>query len=159
MKIDRPELTVPMRAAIELAQRAAATGDIPIGAVVTTPDGTIIGPGWNTREATGDPTGHAEINALREAGKHLGRWRLDECILTVTLEPCAMCAGATVLARLNKVVFGAWDPKAGACGSLRDITRDTRLNHNPQVIGGVLEDECQALLAAHFTAQRGDNVL
>ncbi|AOZ73563.1 tRNA-specific adenosine deaminase [Boudabousia tangfeifanii] len=144
-----------MDQAMAEADQAARAGDIPVGAVVLGPDGFEIARGRNTREALGDPTGHAEVNALRAAAKMLGRWHLEDCTLVVTLEPCAMCAGAIVLARVGKVVFGAWDEKAGSAGSLRDILRDTRLNHNPQVQGGLAEAECAHQLRTYFEAKRG----
>ena len=143
-----------MRAALDEARQALTTGDVPVGAVVTGPGGDVVGRGRNAREATGDPTAHAEVIALREAAAALGRWRLDDCTLVVTLEPCAMCAGATVLARVPRLVLGAWDPKAGACGSVHDLVRDRRLNHRVEVVGGVLEDECAALLRAFFAERR-----
>lgn len=124
--------------------------DIPVGAVLYGPDGTELAIGRNERELTGDPTGHAEVLALRRAAQRLGRWRLDGCTLVVTLEPCTMCAGALVLARVGTVVFGAWEPKTGAAGSLWDVLRDRRLNHRPEVYGGVLEAESAALLRAFF---------
>ncbi|WP_344019194.1 tRNA adenosine(34) deaminase TadA [Streptomyces luteireticuli] len=140
----------PMRAALEEAERAPATGDVPVGAVVLAPDGTVIGRGRNEREATGDPTGHAEVLALREAARAVGEWRLSGCTLVVTLEPCTMCAGAIVLSRVDRVVYGAVDEKAGAAGSLWDVVRDRRLNHRPEVVSGVLADECSALLTRFF---------
>jgi tRNA(adenine34) deaminase len=117
-------------------------------------DGAEIAAAGNERELTGDPTAHAEIVALRRAAARLGSWRLDGCTLAVTLEPCTMCAGAIVLARVGTVVFGAWDPKAGAVGSLWDVVRDRRLNHRPQVYGGVLEAECGELLRRFFDQHR-----
>lgn len=143
-----------VRAALDEARRALATGDVPVGAVVVGPDGEVVGRGRNAREATGDPTAHAEVLALREAAERLGRWRLDDCTLAVTLEPCAMCAGAVVLARVPRVVLGAWDPKAGACGSVHDLVRDRRLNHRVEVVGDVLADECAAVLREFFAARR-----
>ena len=175
-----------MRLALAEATAAEATGDVPIGAVILGPDGAVIAAGRNTREAEGDPTGHAEMVAIRAAARALqGRgalegvalggvavddarlggaarpsstrgtdWRLTDCTLVVTLEPCTMCAGAIVLSRLTRVVFGAWDPKAGASGSLYDVLRDPRLNHNPEVITGVLEQECTAALDRFFEARR-----
>lgn len=143
-----------VRAALDEARRALATGDVPVGAVVVGPDGEVVGRGRNAREATGDPTAHAEVLALREAAERLGRWRLDDCTLAVTLEPCAMCAGAVVLARVPRVVLGAWDPKAGACGSVHDLVRDRRLNHRVEVVGDVLADECAAVLREFFAAHR-----
>ncbi|MDX6313015.1 MAG: tRNA(adenine34) deaminase [Streptomyces sp.] len=137
--------------ALREAELAPLTGDVPVGAVVLAPDGrTVIGHGRNEREATGDPTAHAEVLAIREAAKAVGEWRLTGCTLVVTLEPCTMCAGAIVLSRLDRVVYGAVDPKAGAAGSLWDVIRDRRLNHRPEVITGVLADECAALLTRFF---------
>lgn len=127
-----------------------AAEDVPVGAVIYGPDGTEIAVGRNERELTGDPTAHAEILALRRAAAAVGAWRLDRCTLVVTLEPCTMCAGALVLARISTLVFGAWEPKTGAVGSLWDVVRDRRLNHRPQVYGGVLGDECAALLRTFF---------
>lgn len=143
-----------MRRAISEAAKAEATGDVPVGAVVMDPDGAVVGTGHNAREATADPTAHAEILAIRQAASSLGAWRLEGCTLVVTLEPCTMCAGAVVLARLSTLVFGAYDPKAGAAGSLWDVVRDRRLNHRPQVIGGVLEDETSDVLRAFFATRR-----
>ncbi|MCL3859718.1 tRNA adenosine(34) deaminase TadA [Actinotalea sp. K2] len=144
----------PMRDALAQARLALATGDVPVGAVVLGPDGDVVGRGRNEREATADPTAHAEVLALREAARTLGRWRLDDCTLVVTLEPCAMCAGAIVLARVPRLVLGAWDPKAGAAGSVHDLVRDRRLNHAVEVVGGVLETECGQLLRDFFHTQR-----
>ncbi|MCC5672840.1 tRNA adenosine(34) deaminase TadA [Kocuria rhizophila] len=143
-----------MDRALSEAALTAASGDVPIGAVVLDADGRVIGTGHNRREECGDPTAHAEVLALREAAAHRGEWRLEGCTLVVTLEPCAMCAGAVVLARVPTVVFGAWDPKAGACGSVFDIVRDPRLNHWVEVTGGVREDECAALLREFFRTHR-----
>ena len=143
-----------MRAALEEARLAVTTGDVPVGAVVVGPDGTLLGRGRNAREATGDPTAHAEVLALRAAAAALGQWRLDGCTLVVTLEPCAMCAGALVLARVPRLVLGAWDPKAGACGSVHDVVRDRRLNHRVEVVGGVLADDCGAVLRDFFAERR-----
>ena len=143
-----------MRAALELATAATAWGDVPIGAVVVSADGEVIGSGSNVRERDGDPTGHAEMVALREAATALGEWRLSGCTLVVTLEPCTMCAGALVLARVDRVVFGAYDDKAGAVGSLWDVVRDRRLNHRPEVVGGVLAEQSTALLEEFFRNQR-----
>lgn len=139
-----------MRRALDEAGRAAAAGDVPVGAVVLAPDGTLLATGHNEREATGDPTAHAEILALRRAAAALGEWRLSGCTLVVTLEPCTMCAGALVQSRVGRVVYGARDEKAGAAGSLWDVVRDRRLNHRPEVIHGVLETDCAALLTAFF---------
>ncbi|WP_097318645.1 nucleoside deaminase [Paractinoplanes atraurantiacus] len=137
-----------MRRALEVA---ATTGDdIPVGAVIFDADGTELATGANEREATGDPTAHAEVLALRRAAERTGSWRLSGCTLVVTLEPCTMCAGALVLARVSTLVFGAWEPKTGAVGSLWDVVRDRRLNHRPEVYAGVLEDECAALLRGFF---------
>ena len=144
-----------MRVALVEAGRALLTGDVPIGAVVLDPDGAVIGDGRNVREADGDPTGHAEIVALRAAARTRGDgWRLDGCTLVVTLEPCTMCAGAAVLSRVARVVYGAEDPKAGAVGSLWDVVRDRRLNHRPEVIGGVLADRSSELLREFFATRR-----
>ena len=144
-----------MRRALEVA--AAAGPDVPIGAIVLGPDGTELGAAHNERELTGDPTAHAEMLALRRtAGARGGDgWRLADCALVVTVEPCTMCAGALVLARVGTVVFGAWEPKTGAAGSLWDVLRDRRLTHRPEVIGGVLADESSALLRAFFATHRG----
>ena len=145
----------PMRSALDLARLAPAHGDVPVGAVVVTADGTVVGAGANDREGAGDPTAHAEVLALRAAAVSVGSWRLTGCTLVVTLEPCTMCAGALVLARVDRVVYGAADPKAGAVGSLWDVVRDRRLNHRPEVVGGVLADECSAVLRAFFEDRRG----
>ncbi|MFF7675645.1 tRNA adenosine(34) deaminase TadA [Actinacidiphila glaucinigra] len=139
-----------MRLALEEARLAPRTGDVPVGAVVLSPQGTVIGRGRNEREAVGDPTAHAEVLALREAAKALGEWRLTGCTLVVTLEPCTMCAGAAVASRLERVVYGAADEKAGAAGSLWDLVRDRRLNHRPEVIHGVLAEESGELLTRFF---------
>jgi tRNA(adenine34) deaminase len=149
-----PSYDVPMRAALDEASAALGTGDVPIGAVVVDPGSQIVGRGRNVREAEGDPTGHAEIVALREAAKALGTWRLEGCTLVVTLEPCTMCAGAAVLSRVARVVFGAHDDKAGAVGSLWDVVRDRRLNHRPEVLTGVLAQESTALLEKFFRGRR-----
>jgi len=150
----RPSYDVPMADALEEARAALATGDVPIGGVVLDPAGAVVGRGHNVREAEGDPTGHAEIVALREAAKATGSWRLEGCTLVVTLEPCTMCAGAAVLARVARVVFGAYDDKAGAVGSLWDVVRDRRLNHRPEVVTGVLAADSTALLDEFFRGQR-----
>jgi len=143
-----------IRAALEAA-RTAGPRDVPIGAVVYAADGTELARAVNVREADGDPAGHAEIVAMRAAAKVLGDgWRLEGATLAVTVEPCTMCAGALVLARVSRLVFGAWEPKTGAVGSLWDVVRDRRLNHRPEVIGGVLADECAALLEEFFARQR-----
>jgi tRNA(adenine34) deaminase len=143
-----------MRHAIEEAMRAPATGDIPVGAVVLGSTGPIIGRGHNEREALADPTAHAEMIALRQAAESVGEWRLRGCTLVVTLEPCTMCAGALIQARIDRLIFGAVDEKAGAVGSLWDVVRDRRLNHRPEVIGGVLADECGELLINFFRDHR-----
>ena len=143
-----------MDAALVEARAALDTDDVPIGAVVVSPDGTVVGAGRNVREAAGDPTGHAEVVAIRAAATALGGWRLEGCTLVVTLEPCTMCAGAAVLARLDRVVFVASDPKAGAVGSLWDVVRDRRLNHRPEVVSGVRAEESGELLDAFFTEHR-----
>ncbi|MGW7049347.1 tRNA adenosine(34) deaminase TadA [Streptomyces avermitilis] len=139
-----------MRLALAEAVRAAESADVPVGAVVLAPDGSVIARGHNEREATGDPTAHAEVLAVRRAAERLGRWRLSGCTLVVTLEPCTMCAGALVQSRVDRVVYGARDEKAGAAGSLWDVVRDRRLNHRPEVIEGVLADECAGLLTEFF---------
>ena len=144
-----------MRAALDEARAALGTDDVPIGAVVVDRTGVLVGAGHNVREAVGDPTGHAELVAIRAAAAATGAWRLDGCTLVVTLEPCTMCAGAAVLARLDRVVFGAFDPKAGAVGSLWDVVRDRRLNHRPEVVSGVRASESTALLEEFFAQHRG----
>lgn len=144
----------PMRWALAQAQLAGQVGDVPVGAVVLGPDGGLLAAGHNAREADDDPTAHAEIIAIRRAAAALGSWRLHGCTLLVTLEPCTMCAGAVVLARLDRLVYGSTDPKAGAVGSLYDIPADARLNHRPAVVSGVLADECGELLRAFFRQRR-----
>ncbi len=143
---------------IRTALAVAATAgprDVPVGAVIVGPDGTELACAFNAREALGDPTAHAEILAMRAAAAVLGDgWRLEGTTLAVTVEPCTMCAGALVMARVARLVFGAWEPKTGAVGSLWDVVRDRRLNHRPEVRGGVLADECAALLEAFFARQR-----
>ncbi|MFE2885087.1 tRNA adenosine(34) deaminase TadA [Streptomyces graminifolii] len=140
-----------MRLALDEAAAAARGGDVPVGAVVLSPDGTtVLATGHNEREATGDPTAHAEVLAIRRAAALLGEWRLSGCTLVVSLEPCTMCAGALVQSRVDRVVYGARDEKAGAAGSLFDVVRDRRLNHRPEVIGDVLADECALLLTEFF---------
>ncbi len=143
-----------IRLALALARRATETLDVPIGAVVLSPDGVTIGEGWNAREATRDPTAHAEIVALRVAARSLGTWNLTGCTMAVTVEPCTMCAGAVVAARLATLVFGCWEPKTGAAGSLWDVLRDRRLPHRVQVRGGVLEAECAELIRQFFVERR-----
>lgn len=145
----------PMRRALQEAAAATAHADVPVGAVVLDPDGAVIATGRNERELTGDPTAHAEVLAVRRAAAVRGEWRLTGCTLVVTLEPCTMCAGALVLARVARVVFGAHDPKAGAAGSLWDVLRDRRLNARPEVISGVLAEESSALLRGFFEERRG----
>ncbi|ARI56490.1 MULTISPECIES: tRNA adenosine(34) deaminase TadA [unclassified Streptomyces] len=139
-----------MLRALAEAEEAATTGDVPVGAVVLGPDGRELAAAHNEREATGDPTAHAEVLALRRAAEAVGEWRLTDCTLVVTLEPCTMCAGALVQSRVARVVYGARDEKAGAAGSLWDALRDRRLNHRPEVIAGVLETECASRLTAFF---------
>jgi tRNA(adenine34) deaminase len=139
-----------MRLALAEAGHAALSGDVPVGAVVLGPDGATLSAGHNERELTGDPTAHAEVLAIRRAAAVLGGWRLSGCTLVVTLEPCTMCAGAITQSRVDRVVYGARDEKAGAAGSLWDVVRDRRLNHRPEVIQGVLEDACADVLTAFF---------
>jgi tRNA(adenine34) deaminase len=143
-----------MGEALDLARTTAADGDVPVGALVIDPSGVVIGRGRNTRERDGDPTGHAEVVAIREAALARGEWRLEGCTLVVTLEPCTMCAGAIVSSRLARLVFGAFDDKAGAVGSLWDVVRDRRLNHRPEVISNVRADESSALLREFFAHHR-----
>jgi tRNA(adenine34) deaminase len=150
----RDRWTDSMRLAVAEAALAPATGDVPVGALLLGPDGTVLGRGHNEREAIGDPTAHAEIQAIRQAAARVGEWRLTGCTLVVTLEPCTMCAGAIVLARIDRVVYGALDEKAGAAGSLFDVMRDRRLNHRPEVIPGVLADTCAAQLRTFFDTHR-----
>ena len=143
-----------MQVALALADDAGALGDVPVGAVVLNADGEIIGRGFNSREANGDPTGHAEINALCEAAAARGEWRLEGCTLVVTLEPCTMCAGAIVASRIERLVFAAIDEKGGAVGSLWDVVRDRRLNHRPEVVSGVMAAESAARLRSFFATHR-----
>lgn len=143
-----------MGRALELAAAAGRDGDVPVGAVVVSPSGEVVGEGRNLREVLGDPTAHAEVVALREAAQRVGEWRLEDCTLVVTLEPCPMCAGALVLSRISRLVLGAWDPKLGACGSVWDIVRDRRANHFVEVVGGVRAPECSQLLLSFFEAHR-----
>jgi tRNA(adenine34) deaminase len=133
-----------------LAVASTSPEDVPVGAIILGPDGAELAAAGNERELTGDPTGHAEVLAIRRAAARLGSWRLADCTLVVTLEPCTMCAGALVLARISTLVFGAWEPKTGAVGSLWDVVRDTRLIHRPDVYAGVLPDECAALMRDFF---------
>ncbi|MCC2031348.1 tRNA adenosine(34) deaminase TadA [Microbacterium allomyrinae] len=143
-----------MQRALALAAAAGEAGDVPVGAVVTDAAGEVIGEGRNLREVTHDPTAHAEVVALRDAAQAVGSWNLEGCSLVVTLEPCVMCAGAVLQSRISRVVFGAWDDKAGAAGSMYDVLRDRRLPYRAEVIGGVREDEASALLRAFFDARR-----
>ena len=143
-----------MRQALEVAASAASSGDVPVGAVLVDPDGTVVARAANERERAGDPTAHAELLALRAGAARVPGWRLDGHTLVVTLEPCTMCAGALVLARVARLVYGAADPKAGAVGSLWDVVRDRRLNWRPEVVGGVLADECATLLRDFFAGHR-----
>jgi len=143
-----------MGRALEIARRAPDHGDVPVGAVVVDASGAVVATAHNTRERDADPTGHAELAALRAAAVRTGGWRLDGCTLVVTLEPCTMCAGAAVLSRVARLVFGAYDDKAGAVGSLWDVVRDRRLNHRPEVLAGVRGEESTALLSAFFAGHR-----
>ncbi|MBT9259869.1 MAG: tRNA adenosine(34) deaminase TadA [Clostridiales bacterium] len=143
-----------MAMALEEARRAGALGEPPVGAVLVGPQGELLARAGNRREAWQDPTAHAEMLVIREGARKLRSWRLEGCTLYVTLEPCAMCAGAAVLARVDRVVFGAFDPKGGAAGSLLDVLRDPRLTHRPQVLGGVMEDACGEVLRSFFHERR-----
>ena len=143
-----------MRLALDLAAKASQQGDVPVGAIVINAQGDVVGRGFNTREVDNDPINHAEIVAMREAAIANSSWRLDDHTLVVTLEPCTMCAGAAVQARIGRIVFGAFDDKAGAVGSLWDVVRDRRLPHRPEVVSGVLADECGSILSEFFKAQR-----
>lgn len=143
-----------MRLALAEAERARDEGEIPIGAVVLGPSGDVIASARNAREARHDPTAHAEVLALRAAGEALGDWRLTGCALVVTVEPCPMCAGASVLARVDRVVFGAWNDEYGAAGSAWDLLRDRRLNHRPEVVGGVLAEACGTLVRGFLESGR-----
>ena len=143
-----------VRRALQLAAAAPRTGDVPIGAVVVDADGRELAAACNAREALGDPTAHAEVLALRAAAAVRGEWRLEGTTLAVTIEPCTMCAGALVLSRVARVVFGAWEPKTGAAGSLWDVLRDRRLTHRPEVVGGVLGEECALLMETFFAGHR-----
>ena len=145
-----------MSRALTLAQRAADAGDVPVGALVVDASGEVVGEGWNLREVDQDPTAHAEVVALRAAAERLGSWRLEGCTLVVTMEPCPMCAGAAMLARVERVVLGAWDPKLGACGSVWDVVRDRRATHRAEVVGGVLEQECGEVVRRFFATHRTD---
>lgn len=143
-----------MREALDEAQKALLHGDVPVGAVILDAAGVVLARAHNNREGSGDPTAHAEVLAIRQAASVTGSWRLEGCTLVVTLEPCTMCAGAIVLSRLDRVVYGAIDLKAGAAGSLWDVLRDRRLNHRPEVLPGVLEQECGDVLKAFFEDRR-----
>jgi tRNA(adenine34) deaminase len=146
-----------MRRALVEADAARGEGEIPIGAVVLDGSGAVIATAHNTREASQDPTAHAEVLALREAASSLGRWRLDDCTLVVTLEPCPMCAGAATMARVDRLIFGAWNDEYGAAGSRWDLVRDRRLNHQIEVVSGVLADECGAMVRTFLADQRGSD--
>ncbi|MCC6375402.1 MAG: nucleoside deaminase [Microbacteriaceae bacterium] len=143
-----------MQIALEEARLALDTGDVPVGAVIVDGSGSVVAKGRNEREATRDPTAHAEIVAIRRAANQLQSWQLNELTLVVTLEPCAMCAGAILASRIPRVIFAAWDEKAGASGSVHDLLRDRRLPHRVEVLGGILEAESQALLREFFEARR-----
>ena len=153
MNLDPADLAA-MERALALATDAGAAGDVPVGAVVTDAAGTVIGEGRNLREVTHDPTAHAEVVALREAAAAIGSWNLEGCTLVVTLEPCVMCAGAVLQSRISRLVFGAWDEKAGAAGSVYDVVRDRRLPYRAEVVAGVREAAASALLRDFFDARR-----
>ncbi|MFR0589865.1 nucleoside deaminase [Bifidobacterium apri] len=143
-----------MRLALDLAHEAACDGEVPVGAVVIGADGAVLGRGRNRREHGGDPLAHAEVEAMRQAAGTLGNWNLADCTLVVTLEPCPMCAGACLQTHIGRIVFGAWDAKLGACGSVWDIPRDPHVGSFPEVYGGVCENECARLLADFFSRRR-----
>ena len=143
-----------MARALTLAERAAAAGDVPVGALVVDGSGEVVGEGWNRREVAQDPTAHAEVVAFRAAAARLGAWRLEGCTLVVTMEPCPMCAGAAMLARVERIVLGTWDPKLGGCGSVWDVVRDRRSTHRAEVVGGVLEQECAEVVRRFFATHR-----
>ena len=149
-----PVIDAAMLRALELARTAGAAGEVPVGSVVLSPEGAVLAEAANAREAEHDPMAHAEIRALRAAGAALGDSHLDGCTLVVTLEPCTMCAGAIVLARVARLVLGAWEPRTGACGSVRDVVRDTRANHQVEVRAGLRAQESQDLLTAFFADRR-----
>ncbi|WP_461000481.1 tRNA adenosine(34) deaminase TadA [Streptomonospora sediminis] len=157
--MDRTRIDAALRRALEESRRTAGSGDVPVGAVVLEDSGEVIGTGWNRREADADPIAHAEVLALRAAAQHRGEWRLNGCTLAVTLEPCTMCAGALVQARVDRLIYGARDPKAGAAGSLWDVVRDRRLNHRPEVVppdlvSPRLAEQCGAELKEFFALRR-----
>ena len=143
-----------MQAALSLAKVAADKGDVPVGAIVANEAGEILGTGQNLREQSNDPTAHAEIIAIRQAAEKIGSWRLDDLTLVVTLEPCAMCAGAILQSRIKRLVFGAWDEKAGAVGSVMDVIRDPRALTKIEVISGIMEKECSEVLSEFFNTKR-----
>ena len=145
-----------MRSALAQAKQAGSRDEVPVGAVIVRGE-TVLGSAWNAMEGRQDPTAHAEMQAIRQASAAVGSWRLGDTVLYVTLEPCAMCAGALVLARIDRLVFGAYDRKAGACGTLRNVVQDARLNHRCDVVGGVLEEECADLLRGFFARLRSDD--
>ncbi len=148
----------PMRAALAEAELARAAGDVPVGALLLDADGSVLAVGRNRREEDRDPTAHAEVVAIRAGSAIRGDWHLEDCTLVVTLEPCVLCAGAILAARIPRVVFGAWDEKAGAAGSVHDLLRDRRLNHRVEVVPGVLEEETGAMLRAFFQGLRGSEL-
>ena len=148
------QYAVWMGQALGVASRALASGDVPVGAMVVSPEGEVLGVGHNLREANGDPTAHAEMVAIRSAASVLDQWRLENCTLVVTLEPCVMCAGALMLSRIDRLVLGAWDAKSGACGSVWDVVRDRRATHRVEVIGGIREQECSQILLDFFAGHR-----
>ena len=148
------EFNETMQLALDLAAKASQQGDVPVGAIVLNSNGDVVGRGFNTREVDNDPINHAEIVAMREAASANNSWRLDDHTLVVTLEPCTMCAGAAVQARIGRIVFGAFDDKAGAVGSLWDVVRDRRLPHRPEVVSGVMAYECGAILSEFFKNHR-----
>ena len=152
-----PEYEQWMLRALEQAELARAAGDVPVGAIIVDAEGNLLSTGHNTREVTHDPTGHAEVEAIRAATASLESWRLTDATLVVTLEPCVMCAGAILAARIPRVVFGAWDEKAGAAGSVYDLLRDRRLNHQVEVIGGVLEAQCASGLTEFFRGREANS--
>lgn len=154
MSVVSPADEALVRRVLAVARTALDTGDVPVGAAVFDSGGAELSAACNAREALGDPTAHAEVLALRAAAAKAGHWRLDGATLVVTVEPCTMCAGAIGLARVSRVVFGAWEPRTGAVGSLWDVLRDRRVPHRPEVVGGVLADECAALLGAFFANRR-----